>query len=347
MKQAKQRLIEEQTSPLFRIMSVYDDTDPKRRQFSGNISAFHIGNGFILSVAHYLHVTDLVRSAPDNFFQHAIALKLIASDAKQLLKHYPLDATTQKRYLEVKDEKNARALVSKLKQAKCDTRFQTLYSQGVCNPFLIIQFKDNSFFNDAKLTAQFNPAYVLYEPGLNRYTFLLRLEVLKEFTEHDIAAYRLINVSKDIIAALPYIQADYNFYDDDSTSLYCLQSSPSNSNLGRLLNRAKIEGILDHWAQQRDEISGGYIVEGLRYLVHGYFRFGSSGAPYVRYDDAAQQFKAIAIQSEAAPIQLTIKNDQEGNFQYVNALASPLSLVSVGLPNVMTSLGGKSQGKGT
>ena len=339
MKQAKQSLIEEQTSPLFRIMSLYDDNDPAKRKFSGNVSAFHIGNGVVLSVAHYLHVTELVRSAPDNFFQHEIIPKL-GADSNQVLQLYPLDATTQKRYLNVPDDKTAQELLAKFQHAKCDTRFQTLYSKGVCNPFLIVQFRNNSFFNDAKLTAQFNPNHVFHEPLLNRHTFLLQLEVLKEFTEHDITAYRLTNVSKDIIAALPAIQPDYNFYDDDSTNLYCLQSSPSNSNLGRLLNRATIEGILDHWAKQSDEISGGYIFEGVRYLVHGYFRFGSSGAPYVRYDDATKQFKVIAIQSEAAPIQLTIKNDQTGNFQYVNALASPLSLVSVDLPNLLNSLGG-------
>ena len=76
-----------------------------------------------------------------------------------------------------------------------------------------------------------------------------------------------------------------------------------------------------------DEITGNFTFDGLRYLIRGYFRFGSSGAPYVKYDDSTKQFAVVAIQSEACPIQLTIKNDREGNFQYVNALATPLSLV--------------------
>ena len=80
-----------------------------------------------------------------------------------------------------------------------------------------------------------------------------------------------------------------------------------------------------------------YIFEGLRYLIRGYFRFGSSGAPYVKYNDASKQFKVIAVQSEACPIQLTIKNDRKGNFQYVNALASPLSLVGDELRKLIES----------
>ena len=65
-------------------------------------------------------------------------------------------------------------------------------------------------------------------------------------------------------------------------------------------------------------------MDGLRYLIRGYFRFGSSGAPYVYYSEAEGQFKVNAIQSEASPIQLSINNNREGNYQYVNAIASPL-----------------------
>lgn len=298
MNQAKQRLIDEQTSPLFRIMSVYNDSDSARRKFDGNISAFHIGNGYILSVAHYLHLRfPLVSSAHDSFFQNDILPKFNRGDANQLLQHFPLDAATQKRYLNVKDDKIVQNLAKKFQTSKCDTRVETLYSKGVCKPFLIVQFRNNQFFDNAIVTSQINPVHIFHEPQLNRYTFLLELKISKVFLEQDITVYRLTNVSDDIIRSLPSIEVDYSIYDDDSTNLFCLQSSPSNSNLGRLLNRAQIEGILDHWASMPDDIIGNYTFEGLRYLIRGYFRFGSSGAPYVKYDDANKQFKVIAIQS--------------------------------------------------
>ena len=34
-----------------------------------------------------------------------------------------------------------------------------------------------------------------------------------------------------------------------------------------------------------------------------------------------------AIQSEASPLQLSINNTMAGNFQYVNAIASPLAMI--------------------
>ena len=45
-------LIDEQTSPLFRIMFIHNMNEPARRHFDNNICAFHIGQGLILSVAH-------------------------------------------------------------------------------------------------------------------------------------------------------------------------------------------------------------------------------------------------------------------------------------------------------
>ena len=96
------------------------------------------------------------------------------------------------------------------------------------------------------------------------------------------------------------------------------QCAPT-SELGRMLNSAKVEGILDNWSKEQ---SG--ILEGLRYLVKGYFRFGSSGAPYLTYNKIYRKFKVNGIQSQAGPVQLSINNSQEGNFQYVNAIVSPL-----------------------
>ena len=110
------------------------------------------------------------------------------------------------------------------------------------------------------------------------------------------------------------------------TGLYCLQSSPAGY-LGRLLNKAVIEGYLDQYQVFQDAIGGNYILEGFRYLIRGYFRFGSSGAPYLTYDEPTGNFRVNAIQSEASPVQLSINNNREGNYQYVNAIASPLFLV--------------------
>ncbi len=76
-----------------------------------------------------------------------------------------------------------------------------------------------------------------------------------------------------------------------------------------------------------DRFDGNYISEGCRYLIKGYFRFGSSGAPYVVWDNDKKTFKANAVQSEASPLQLSINNNREGNFQYVNAIASPLNII--------------------
>ncbi len=44
-------LTHEQTSPLLRIMWVQNLNEPHRRHFENNICAFHVGNGYFLSVA--------------------------------------------------------------------------------------------------------------------------------------------------------------------------------------------------------------------------------------------------------------------------------------------------------
>jgi hypothetical protein len=92
-----------------------------------------------------------------------------------------------------------------------------------------------------------------------------------------------------------------------------------------MTNKAVIEGFADNWSLFKDRVGGDYVMDGNRYLIKGYFRFGSSGAPYVVFDEKANQFKANAIQSEASPIQLSINKNREGNYQYVNAIASPLN----------------------
>jgi hypothetical protein len=83
----------------------------------------------------------------------------------------------------------------------------------------------------------------------------------------------------------------------------------------------------DHFNVFVDEVGGNYLFEGYRYLVKGYFRFGSSGAPYLIYDNEREKYVANAIQSEASGVQLSIKNDRDGNFQYINAIVSPLYII--------------------
>lgn len=227
--------------------------------------------------------------------------------------------------------------MKKFLEYKCDTTVQNLYKHKVCKPFLIVQSQQNLFFGDATATAQINQRHMFPEPNFNRFTFLLELEVVKVFLPQDIVIYRIVNCNPAIVPLLPAISLDYSTYDDECTGLYCLQNSPSGTNMGRLLNRAQIEGVLDQHSMGGDNITGVYLFEGLRYLVRGYFRFGSSGAPYVKFDPSSNNFNAIAIQSEACPIQLTIANSSEGNQQWINAIATPLSAIrddirALGLP---------------
>ncbi len=46
----KHALIDEQTSPLQRMMWIYNVDEPQKRTFENNMCTFHIGNGYFLSV---------------------------------------------------------------------------------------------------------------------------------------------------------------------------------------------------------------------------------------------------------------------------------------------------------
>lgn len=98
-------------------------------------------------------------------------------------------------------------------------------------------------------------------------------------------------------------------------------------NLGRIINEARIEGLLDNFALENDLLGNSYRFEGLRYLIKGFFRFGSSGAPYLLYDRENEKFKVNGVQSQASFIQLLINNNMNGNLQYVNGIATPMALV--------------------
>ena len=327
MKDKKFDLIDEQKSPLFRIMSVFNSEDPDRKKFANNICAFHIGNGYILSVAHNLRIENpLLSSIPEDIFQEQIIQHLDEGQSQLFNQSYVLDEQTGKRYLNISDPNISPQLINTLKQINFDTRYINSYEKNICKPFLIIQFRNNQFYNDTSVTSQINPIHKFYESTLNRHTFILELELVEAYYNADIALYKIVNTDASIVEKIPRIEIDFEIYDKSDKPYYCLQSAPID-NLGRLLNKAEIEGLLDHWNKFKDRFEGDYVIDGHRYLIKGYFRFGSSGAPYLVYDEEAGAFKVNAIQSEASPIQLSINNNRNGNFQYINAIASPLSIV--------------------
>ena len=337
MAQNKLDLINEQTSPLFRIMWVYNSDDVLRKQFSNNICAFHIGNGFLLTVAHNLRTeSGIINSIDETIFQSEIQPQLSLSQSQLLNQFFPLDINTHKRYSNISDQNISKSVVEIFKEIKFDTRWVTLSQKKICKPHLIVQFREALFYNDISLTREFNNANFFPEPSLNRHTFIIELELQKAFYSNDIAIYKIVNTHQDVIKRLPHLSVDFSILDNGVTNFYCLQSSPG-SFLGRLLNNATIEGYLDNWSMFTDKVGGNYNMEGLRYLIRGYFRFGSSGAPYVYYNEKEGQFKVNAIQSEASPIQLSINNNKEGNYQYVNAIASPLQNIQNEIENFLTA----------
>lgn len=320
-------LINEQTSPLFRIMWIYNINEPIKRSFENNICAFHIGNGFILSVAHNIKTkAQIFKSIDEIIFSREILPYLNPAQIQLFNQCYPLDPATNKRYINIINQNDVQSIVEILKQINFDTRWLTLTQRNFCKPHLIIQFKENEFYNNPVLTGHFNANNYFPEPSLNRHTFLVEVELVEAYYNEDIALYKIINTHQDIINRLPSIEIDFSILGDNQTNYYCLQSSPGGF-LGSLLNKAQIEGYLDHHGTFIDRFGGNYTFEGLRYLIKGYFRFGSSGAPYVYYNTGSNQFKVNAIQSEACPIQLSINNNREGNYQYINAIASPLNII--------------------
>jgi hypothetical protein len=245
-----------------------------------------------------------------------------------------LDSERRVRTVETGDQGILNGVSEILKSSGFDLRWLALTEKGICSPKLIIQFREDAFYGSRKLSGHFSPTSRFFEPGLNRFTYLLDLEIVKAFYEYDIAVYRIRNIDDEVINALPSIDIDFSVLSDDETRLFCLQSSPAGF-LGRLLNKASIEGYLDQYQVFHDRFGGNYLLEGCRYLIRGYFRFGSSGAPYLIYRERDGAFSVNAVQSEASPVQLSINNSREGNYQYVNAIASPLFLIQKELKSIM------------
>jgi len=328
MKVQKLAAINELTSPLFRIMAVHNDNEPARRQYDNNVCAFHIGGGYILSVAHALRLElNLLRSLTEVQFQADILPHLSAAERQQFNQWYFLDNATNKRYLNIHNDNEVPQLVNILKRINYDTRFVTLYRNKICKPYLLIQQKALHFYNNHEANEQFDPQLAVIDPISQRRTYFVETELVESYTEDDVALYRIVNTHQSIIDMLPGFDIDTEIYDSVNKDFYCLQLSPSDLTPGRMINEANIDGLVDQWTMQPDRIGGGYVFEGLRYLIKGYFRFGSSGAPYLKFDNNEGVFKANAIQSEACPIQLTIKGDRNNNFQWINALATPLANV--------------------
>ena len=327
----KLQLINEQTSPLFRIMFIQNADDLSRRQFDNNICAFHIGNGYILSVAHNLRTeARFFKSVEEKIYTSEILPQLTPDQVQVFERFYPLDANSKKRYLLPVNQNDLQQVINILATINFDTRWINLLQRGFCKPNLIVQFRNAAFYNEPSLNQKFPQGNYFPEPGINRHTYLLDLELVEAYYHEDIALYKIIDSPAGIIEKIPFVEPSFSFIENDDAALYCLQSSP-NSEVGKLLNKATIEGFVDHFGIFPDRIGGNYTFEGMRYLLKGYFRFGSSGAPYVFYDEASNTFKVNAIQSEASPIQLTINNNRDGNFQYTNAIASPLKIIEQSL----------------
>jgi hypothetical protein len=317
-------LTHEQTSPLFRIMFTQNSNEPQRRHFENNICAFHIGKGYLLSVAHNLKTeAKIFKSVDVPVFEQEI-LPYLNNPQRQLFGNcFLLDTEKQRYYWNSNNPNDYNAVIETLKQINFDTRWITFLNKKICQAHLIVQFKEPLFYNNPDLTSQFHSTTSFSEPAINRHTFLIEVALTEAFYGDDIALYRIVNAPNELIEAMPYVKTNFTLLADDQQDYYCLQSSPT-SEVGKLLNKAQIEGFTEHFAIFPERVGGNYVLEGLRYLIKGYFRFGSSGAPYLVYNAEQNEFEVNAIQSEACPIQLSIDNKRDGNFQYVNAIATPL-----------------------
>jgi hypothetical protein len=328
-------MISDYKSPLFRIMSIYDSQDKNRKRFCNNICAFHIGNGFILSVGHNLRTISLFpESIADTIFNNEIKSLLTPQEIIDFQKIYNYDQITKKWYINHSVQGLNKIADDIFKRINYDRRYITFYKKEICIPYLIIQFHENSFYKNINYLDMMPTNSSFPEPNLDRYTFIIKLDFIEAFYQDDYSIYQINSDYKKIIKFIPFIDIDYNIYDSLKNDFYCLQSAPID-NLGHMLNQSSIEGLLDHFNTFNDNIGGNYFFQGLRYIIRGYFRFGSSGAPYLKYNKIKRKFAVNAIQSEACPLQLMINNNQTGNFQYVNAIASPISNIKKKIKSII------------
>jgi hypothetical protein len=232
-----------------------------------------------------------------------------------------------KRYLNISNQNDVPAFGTALKRINFDTRWVTMYQKQIAKPYLLIQQRGSVFYQVQSANDQFNPLLRFVDPNSNRRSYLIETELVDAWYEDDVALYKIVNTPRSIINCIPFFKVDAEVYDVSDGDYFCVQSAPSDLNPGRMINEANIEGFVDQYTPFKDSIGGNYNLQGLRYLIKGYFRFGSSGAPYIKFDPATQTFMVNAVQSEACPIQLEIKSSKVGNFQFINAIATPLANV--------------------
>lgn len=322
MKASYEKLIKEDTSPLFRIMAGYDISETGWRRFENSITAFHIGNGYFLSVAHALiPFNNIPCSMSPAAFDEFVAGASLQQRAF-IHQHYALNQQLGKHRWD-ENMQTSQALLNVFREIDYDTRYPNLYSKGVCKPYLLAHFKANAFLGDAALNNKFSGGRYFLESDIDRHTFLIDLKLHKIIVEADAAIYKIADDFADIIPLIPKIDVDLTLREIGDKHFYLLQSAPINA-LGRMLHNSQIEGYIDHYSNALSHKNRNYIFEGTRYLVKGYFRFGSSGAPYLHYDPEQDIFKANAIQSEACPLQMLIQGNRDNSAQYVNAIATPL-----------------------
>jgi hypothetical protein len=319
------KLVKDQTSPLFRIKSVFNYDHRPTMKMVNNILCSHIGNGYFISVAHNLKSNyQIPIGIPAAIFEHNFLDSFNDSDKIIISNSYHLHQGSKKYILKgLRSKHEQTALTAKVQSSKFDTTYIYGYTNGLINPYLIVQFENNQFYNDSALTKLIDPINYFNEKNINKHSYIIELELRSIFYEHDIAIYKAINTDPKVIHAIPKLDIDFTTYDGtENFKFYCLQSSPS-SEMGRLLNTASIEGISQHWGIQSN-VNPPTIMEGLRYIMKGYFRFGSSGAPYLVLKESTGDLKLNAVQSEACPQQLLINKSRDGNAQYINGIATPI-----------------------
>lgn len=313
-------LIGEGTSPLNRISF----TNSTISSFENACLATHIGNGYFITVNHPLNMMRLPRIIPVSDYKHLMAR---SPETAALFNNYYIQANEEmviNPNLPPMQPEHEMIAVNQmqgvLNQSGYDSTYLTEIKKGYIKPVVVITFRNRLFFNDAKLTEKFESSYILNESLINRTSFIIDLELVATSYNDDVAIYKAINVDSDVLSVIPKVSLDFTLLDFSSNrELYCLQCAP-NSEFGKTLNKSCIEGIVDNLSIQ----NFGKVHDGNRYLLKTYFRFGSSGAPYLTYNDSNGQFCLNAIQSEACPIQMDI-NGMRNGMQYTHALATPIA----------------------
>jgi hypothetical protein len=268
-----------------------------------------------------------LKSLPEKLFREELISKAGTAETDFLNAVYIADPATEKRYLKPVSQNNLNRIREISLVTGFDNRWVSLYQKSVCTPYLIIQQRGEVFYENPMVHSLLKSENSFPDTNSGRSTYLLELKLLTALYDEDVALYRIVNTPKEVINLIPFLEVDEEIYDYSEHDFFCLQSAPSDLNPGRMLSEANIEGLMDQYTPFKDRIGGNYQLQGLRYLIKGYFRFGSSGSPYLRFNKEKNKFLANAVQSEACPIQLTINNDRTGNFQYINAIATPLAIV--------------------